>query len=576
MMKERLTHRVYEAALNNSLWPEIIAEIAEYLDTATAKCSNRTSALNANKDLLEPLTIAFSLNSKILQSIEHSKILENILDSISIGIAIFDNTAEIIFANSIIKDLITAPHQINNYTTRQGGHRKYIEQLIMIANRNKLPIDIELQSGNSGSKIQGILLPKDYTCSLRFPRRASAVLLVSGSTDTNALRQFAIDFDLTLRESDLVSALVQHKNLKRAANDLSLSYESARTYLKRIFSKSGSNSQSDLISKIQSHPITSIRAPDSTIDSDKNRRVILNQNKDRNIEFFQLGNENSYPVFYFDEIAVNIFDILGSPNVYMPCINRLNLHLISVCRPGTFRTSYRKLNSLRELSDDILTVANHLGIERFSIISYSYGSSSVLGVAHELADRIDRIIMAAPSCPMYSPNNWREMDVLHQLTNVIGQKGPELYKQILPFLTRSLLQDIDCYFDKTLTRSKCTEDIEIISNSNTRKQSAALLRERAYYTIQGIVQESILVTTGWDFSLENIDIPFTILHGEMDDVTPPEGAQLLAKRLPNVSLYFLKNKGHYFMYNDWWWMLELTTGTNPNYVNGFPKCYRRI
>jgi DNA-binding CsgD family transcriptional regulator len=54
-------------------------------------------------------------------------------------------------------------------------------------------------------------------------------------------------YGLTPAEARLAALLVEGKRLRTAAADLEISFETARTHLKRIFSKTNSESQADLV-----------------------------------------------------------------------------------------------------------------------------------------------------------------------------------------------------------------------------------------------------------------------------------------------------------------------------------------
>lgn len=54
-------------------------------------------------------------------------------------------------------------------------------------------------------------------------------------------------YGLTPREAELAAALAEGRTLREAADSLGLAMESARTYLKRVFSKTGAARQSDLV-----------------------------------------------------------------------------------------------------------------------------------------------------------------------------------------------------------------------------------------------------------------------------------------------------------------------------------------
>ncbi len=59
-------------------------------------------------------------------------------------------------------------------------------------------------------------------------------------------------FDLRPSEARLAAALASGKSLRDTANEMGISFGSARTYLAHVFAKTGTNQQSQLVSLLKS------------------------------------------------------------------------------------------------------------------------------------------------------------------------------------------------------------------------------------------------------------------------------------------------------------------------------------
>jgi len=62
-------------------------------------------------------------------------------------------------------------------------------------------------------------------------------------------------YKLTRKEALLAAKLFEGKSLDQAAQELAITYETARTHLRRIFSKTGTSRQAQLILLIARHPM---------------------------------------------------------------------------------------------------------------------------------------------------------------------------------------------------------------------------------------------------------------------------------------------------------------------------------
>jgi pimeloyl-ACP methyl ester carboxylesterase len=241
-------------------------------------------------------------------------------------------------------------------------------------------------------------------------------------------------------------------------------------------------------------------------------------------------------------------------------LEKYNIRLITPCRPGGFRSSPKAMTSLRDFSGDVMELLDHLKVDRFSIFAVSFGAGSALAVAHDLQDRVDRIVLSAAAYPEYHPPNWRDLDLFYQMSGVLGRKWPAMLRQMLPFLIRSIMQNVDRYFDRYISKTKSAHDVAALSNPFIRSRMAEMLGERTAAGLSGMVEENVLNAQGWDFDVANISVPVEIYHGTLDNVAPLAGAALMVERLPFGILTELPEHGHYHHLTGWPWLLARAAG----------------
>ena len=54
--------------------------------------------------------------------------------------------------------------------------------------------------------------------------------------------------------------------------------------------------------------------------------------------------------------------------------------------------------------------------------------------------------------------DWREMDLFFQVTNIIGRRWPRLLERLLPFLTRSIMQNIHRFAERSHQRRNASRN----------------------------------------------------------------------------------------------------------------------
>ncbi len=560
---DRLTHLVYEASLDNSLWPELILELTDQLQQIeTAGVADPSEELG---DTAQHFTRAMQISERIVSLQEKEQQLTSVIDALAVGIAVMDDDGAVILENQSSHAAIEggAVPRIGNalpLVAAETGEQAALAQWVRHANATGEAKNLILSGEEDAGGSNALLLPREIATGMGFPARAAGVLLTFNPDDSDALRAFAADTMLTEREVALVKALRETGDLRDAAATLGISYESGRTYLKRIFGKTGTTGQADLFQRIASSPAAFLKRRTPEAEGTAKIRRLLTLRDGRTLEYFSLGPEDGYPILYFDALSGSSVDVVGAPDRYLPFLTRHKLRLVTICRPGGFRSTMRKVSSLRDYAPDIEELCDQLGFTRFSALSYSFGSGAALAITHELQHRIDRLILSSPAYPKYRHPDWRELDLFYQLSGVVGRRWPTTFRQILPFLIRSVLQNTDRYFDRHVARSISASDIAILSSPMTRKRTHAMLAERTAITMDGMVEENLLNAQGWDFEVGNIRLPVTIFHGVDDNVCPIPGSRLLAQHLPDVTLHELPDFGHYHIFTQWACMIAAAAG----------------
>jgi len=252
---------------------------------------------------------------------------------------------------------------------------------------------------------QFTMLPRAEATRMGFPAKAACVLVSSSANKNEGLHALAAAHNLTLREQALVRGLVKSGDLKVAAADIGVSYESARTYLKRVFEKTGHKSQPALLNAISQNPLASFRAREMSDEERYQVRQILTLSDGRALEYFILGPENGKPVLLFDALSGSSIDLLGWPKQYLEHLVAYGVRLVMPCRPGIYRSDYKDMKSLRDFAPDIEELMDHLGFETAALMSFSFGSGIALATACELGPRISKVVLSSPSYPVNATAN---------------------------------------------------------------------------------------------------------------------------------------------------------------------------
>jgi pimeloyl-ACP methyl ester carboxylesterase len=263
--------------------------------------------------------------------------------------------------------------------------------------------------------------------------------------------------------------------------------------------------------------------------------------RDRRIlGFAEKGPLSGKPVFHFNGFPGSRLEItLIEENI----LNKLNVRLIGVDRPGMGLSDFKKDRTLLDWPDDILELANYLNLKRFAVEGVSGGAPYSLACAFKIPDHLT-------SCA------------------VIGGIGPIDFKKVvgsslLYFIIKRIyfLFRISMHFQgKTARNVKKMElkwkksfndlppaDQKILNDptnlSKFLKEGAEAFKQGS----KGVSYEGRLYTYPWQFKLEDIKsfLKVFIFHGELDQIVPLSIAKTVSQLIPNSISKIYPEEGHY-------------------------------
>ncbi|WP_114325924.1 helix-turn-helix transcriptional regulator [Candidatus Colwellia aromaticivorans] len=201
--------------------------------------------------------------SKVFQRTNYRmKNAEQLLANMGHGILIIDGDQNVlesnqIALNSIEKNPILAIQQ-GKLISHHLGFKKQLcielqQTMVNSMLKKELPIRLNLPEYEN---VLLILMPVMPELQSQFDRPA-ALLIIKESTAINPLNMNYLQksYNLNPSETRLTKYLAEGYELKRAAYEMGVSYETARWYLKSIFEKTGTHRQIDLILKINVDPV---------------------------------------------------------------------------------------------------------------------------------------------------------------------------------------------------------------------------------------------------------------------------------------------------------------------------------
>lgn len=275
-----------------------------------------------------------------------------------------------------------------------------------------------------------------------------------------------------------------------------------------------------------------------------NQRLTLNDG--RFLGYAEYGVTTGKPVFHFHGSGSSRLERPASDKF----LKQLDIRFISVDRPGHGLSDFQQDRRLIDWPNDIVQLADHLGICEFFLTGHSAGGPHVLACAHQLPERVISGAAISSVAPMSRDKAYQGMPVLNQILARSSRQFPWFTKFTRWIIRKMVMSDVE-KATQQLMSSIPDSDKEALYDPKSVEILVISIREGFRQGYQGVAQDDIIVNGEWGFSLKDVKHRIDIWHGEIDLNVPIHAGQYLSAMLPNRREQFLPDKGHFFVLNQW-------------------------
>ncbi|MGB8403672.1 MAG: alpha/beta hydrolase [Mycobacterium sp.] len=261
----------------------------------------------------------------------------------------------------------------------------------------------------------------------------------------------------------------------------------------------------------------------------------------RQIGFAEFGNPQGRAVFWLHGTPGARRQI---PTEARSFAARKNIRLIGVDRPGIGSSTPFQYENVLGFTDDLRTIADTLGIDKFAVIGLSGGGPYTLATAAAMPDRVVMAAVLGGVAPLIgedgissnlmelakvvrpilevadTPVRW-VAGTLIKLIGPFGSPALELYARISPEGDRKLL-------GRPEFKAMFLDDLL----NGSRKQLAAPFAD------------IVVFARDWGFLLEDIKVPVRWWHGDADHIVPFAHGEHAVARLADAEMYTLPGESH--------------------------------
>jgi pimeloyl-ACP methyl ester carboxylesterase len=250
--------------------------------------------------------------------------------------------------------------------------------------------------------------------------------------------------------------------------------------------------------------------------------------------------------------GVSVFLMHGTPGSRLgpklrpSVLHQLGVQLVCYDRPGYGGSARRMDRSVADAAGDVEEIADHLGIDRFSVVGRSGGAPHALATAAILGDRVDRVAALVCLAPPNAPgldwfNGMTEANVREYTT--ADQDEPKLVESLRLQADRARRNPASM-LDKLLDQMT-PPDQTAVQSSAIRRLLTETYREAMRVGPYGWIDDVLALRRDWRFEPGKILQPTLLWHGEWDNFAPVEHTRWLAEQIRHAEVRIQRDTAHF-------------------------------
>jgi pimeloyl-ACP methyl ester carboxylesterase len=256
------------------------------------------------------------------------------------------------------------------------------------------------------------------------------------------------------------------------------------------------------------------------------------------------GNPKGFPIFLLHGTPGS----RSGPVPRAPLLYQQGILLICYDRPGYGGSTRHKGRTVEDAAHDVLTIADHLGLDEFSVVGRSGGGPHALACAAVLDEK--RIRSAAVLVGL-APSDAEDLEWFKGMND----SNIDDYESASDDENGALAEDLARRAEeirqdpKSLLRRLEEEmsgpDLRIVTDIAIRRQLAGTYKEALKDGAYGWIDDVLALRRPWGFDIEKIKVPVRLWHGAEDVFNPASHSRWLADHIPDAQIEVQPGAAHF-------------------------------
>ncbi len=228
---------------------------------------------------------------------------------------------------------------------------------------------------------------------------------------------------------------------------------------------------------------------------------------------------------------------------------QVGVRIVSPDRPGIGLSDRQPGRTIGQWPADAAVLADHLGLEAFSVMGWSFGGPYAAAVAALLPERARSAALVAGGVPLSWPCAAKGFENrTDALLFRLSTRAPGLARAGLGLMGQVAARAPELWV-RLGGRQMAPPDLVAIRRDGARqfaRSIAAGLRPPS-----GAVDDYRAYGAPWGFDYESIRIPVHMWQGQVDTFLPQSWSEEAAHRIPGASLTVVPDRGHFVARDHW-------------------------
>lgn len=354
-------------------------------------------------------------------------------------------------------------------------------------------------------------------------------------------------YRLTPSESAVLGLLVEGHSPQDVSALRNRSVETIRQQIRSMLAKTEAAGIYDLVHLGRALARTSL-APKSLGDDDRqDKKLILSDG--RLLSYEEVGDSAGAAVFFLHGCHGG----RRLPRQAEAALRAMSIRWIAPARPWHGKTcgNTALLQDPAGYAKDINALADHLGLERYTLVGYDAGAIYAACAAGHLDDRLQRLVLVSVLPPMQSLRDFASAPRQQRVLASAARLSLPLLRYLAIVGDRKLQKEGQAMFTKTVFGAAkadmlACEDPEILK---------LMWKAHFFHVAKGndsFINDCRLIASNWSPYLRPISSStrVDVLHGCKDEIVPLKRVQRFASQL-RTSLEVVDDAGHILPFSHW-------------------------